>query len=232
MFILVACEESQRVCKEFREKGHNAFSCDIIPTSGDFPEFHIIQDVLPLLDGNCDFMTESGDFHHVDKWDMIIAFPPCTHLAVSGAMHFEKKRENGQQLEAIEFFARFINAKCDKIVVENPIGIISGNYIKEHFPDICKTHNLPKEPSQIIQPWMFGDNYRKSTCLWIKGLPNLIPEVTEEPELEFFEWLDKNGKKKRQPKWYYDALKYGKDRAKMRSKTFLGIARAMAEQWG
>ena len=219
MKILVSCEESQAVTKEFRRLGHEAYSCDITPCSGGHPEWHLQQDVLPLLK---------------EKWDMIITFPPCTHLAVSGAAHFKKKRADGRQREGIEFFMKFINADCDKIAIENPIGIISGNYIGKHFPDLQEKYNFPIKPTQIIQPWMFGDNFNKSTCLWLKGLSPLIPQVTEQPELEWFEWTDsKTGKKKRQPKWFMDALKLPpKERAMVRSKTFHGIAKAIAEQWG
>jgi hypothetical protein len=219
MKILVACEESQAVTKEFRRLGHEAYSCDIAPCSGGHPEWHLQQDVLPLLK---------------EKWDMIIAFPPCTDLAVSGAAWFEQKRRDGRQQKSIDFFMKFINADCDKIAIENPIGIISGNYIAKHFPDLQEKYNFPIKPTQIIQPWMFGDNFNKSTCLWLKGLSPLIPQVTEQPELEWFEWTDsKTGKKKRQPKWFMDALKLPpKERAMVRSKTFHGIAKAMAEQWG
>lgn len=237
MKILIACEESQRVCKAFREKGHEAYSCDIIECSGGHPEWHIKGDVLPLLNGYVKFSTQNGAIQDVvtwNKWDMIIAFPPCTHLCVSGARHFEKKRADGRQREGIEFFCQFLNADCDRIAIENPIGIISGKYIQEHFPDLAEKYGLPKEPTQIIHPWMFGDNYSKSTCLWIKGLNPLVPLVTEEPEMEYLEWIDqKSGKKKRQAKWYCDALKLPpEERAKARSKTFPGIAKAMAEQWG
>lgn len=219
MKILVACEESQAVTIELRKLGHEAYSCDIEPCSGGHPEWHLQQDVIPLLK---------------EKWDMIIAFPPCTHLAVSGAAHFEKKRADGRQRQGIEFFMQFLNADCDKLAVENPIGIISGNYIAKHFPDLQEKYNFPIKPTQIIQPWMFGDNFNKSTCLWLKGLNPLVPKVTEQPELEWFEWTDsKTGKKKRQPKWFADAWKLPpKERAMVRSKTFPGIAKAMAEQWG
>lgn len=234
MRVLVACEESQRVCEAFRNRGHEAYSCDIIDASGGHPEWHIKGDVLPILNGSASFITSDGVEHSIDgKWDMIIAFPPCTHLAVSGAAHFEKKRADGRQEEGINFFCQFLKADCDKVVIENPVGIISGDYIKKWFPDICKEYGLPKKPTQAIHPWMFGDNFSKKTCLWIKGLPPLVPQVTQEPELEYFEWIDKKGKKKRQPKWYYEALKLSPtERAKERSKTFPGVALAMAEQWG
>lgn len=233
--ILVACEESQRVCIEFRNKGHEAYSCDMIECSGGHPEWHIMGDVIPLLNGNCEFQTVDGVLHKVSgKWDMIIAFPPCTHLAVSGARWFKNKRDDGRQKDGIEFFCKFMKADCNKIVIENPIGIISGDYIPKWFPELADKYDLPKKPTQIIHPWMFGDNYSKSTCLWIKGLPHLIPLVTEQPELEWFELVDgKTGKKKRQPKWYADAWHLPpEERAKVRSKTFPGIAKAMADQWG
>ena len=125
-------------------------------------------------------------------------------------------------------------ADCDRIAIENPVGIISGDYIPKHFLDLAEKYGLPLKPTQIIHPWMFGDNYSKSTCFWLKGLEPLVPKVTEQPELKWFEYTNrKTGKKKRQPKWYADALKLPPEqRAKHRSKTFPGIARAMAEQWG
>lgn len=237
MKVLIACEESQAVCKAFREKGHEAYSCDIIDCSGGHPEWHIKQDVIPLLNGNCKFKTIDGKEHQISgKWDMLIAFPPCTHLTVSGARHFEKKREDGRQRWGIEFFGQFLNADCDRISIENPVGIISGDYIPKWFPDLAEKYELPRKASQVIHPWMFGDNYSKSTCLWLKGLELLVPLVTEQPELEWKEWVDKKtGKTKRQPLWFYEALRNSKtpeERAKIRSKTFPGIAKAMAEQWG
>lgn len=237
MNVLVACEESQTVCKAFREKGHNAFSCDIQDCSGGHPEWHIKEDVLPLLNGSCTFKTMDNVSHTIEgKWDLIIAHPPCTHLSVSGARHFEKKRADGRQREGIEFFCKFLQANCDKVVIENPVNIISGEYIKEHFPDLAEKYGLPKNPTQRIHPWMFGDNFSKNTCLWIKGLEPLVPKYTEEPEMEYVTWTDKKtGKLKRQNKWYYEAFvncKSSEERSKVRSKTFPSIARAMAEQWG
>ena len=219
MRILVACEESQNVTNELRKLGHEAYSCDIQMHSGSHDEWHICQDVLPLLNGFCKFKTIDGDYHEINsKWDMIIAFPPCTDLCVSGARHFAKKQADGRQQRSIDFFMKFVNADCDKIAIENPIGIMSTKY---------------RKPDQIIQPWQFGDKYSKSTCLWLKNLPLLVPTKIVEKG-EFIDFIDKNGKKKRQAKWYYEALKNSKnaaERAKIRSKTFPGIANAMATQW-
>lgn len=129
-----------------------------------------------------------------------------------------------------------MQADCDKVVIENPVNIISGEYIKQHFPDLAEKYGLPKNPTQRIHPWMFGDNFSKNTCLWIKGLEPLVPKYTEEPEMEYITWRDKKtGKLKRQNKWYYDAFvncKTSEERSKLRSKTFPSIAQAMAEQWG
>jgi len=204
MKILIACEESQAVTKAFRKLGHEAFSSDILPCSGGKPEWHIQGDVLEQLDKG---------------WDMLIAFPPCTHLACSGARHFKQKIADGRQQQGIDFFMAMINAPIPKIAVENPIGIMSTKY---------------RKPDQIIQPWMFGDKAQKSTCLWLKGLPKLVPtDIVDKGE--FIEFTSKKGVKKRQPKWYFDALKNAKtsaERSTLRSKTFQGIADAIAYQWG
>lgn len=238
MKVLVACEESQRVCIAFRERGHNAFSCDIEPCSGGHPEWHIIQDVIPLIDGRCSFKTMDGIKHSIDgKWDLIIAFPPCTHLAVSGAAWFEKKRNDGRQKDAIEFFCQFLNADCDRISIENPVGIISGKYIPKWFPDLAEKYNLPIKPTQIIQPYEYGHAAKKTTCLWLKGLPNLVPtnivdhgDFYISPDGRKYSVgasadmaRDENGK----------ILSWNDPRtAIIRSKTYTGIAKAMAEQWG
>ena len=233
MRVLVACEESQRVCSEFRKLGHEAYSADILPPSGGHPEWHIPGDVLPIINGNCDFWTADGGYHVIDgKWDMLIAFPPCTHLAVSGARHFDKKRRDGRQREAIEFFGKILNADCDRICVENPVGIISGDYIKTYFPDLCRQYGLPRAYSQKIQPWWFGDKAVKTTCLWLKNLPELKQEVMVEPVTEYHEWIAPDGTKKRQAKWIYDAISMkDDDRRTARSKTFPGVAMAMANNW-
>lgn len=221
MKILVACEESQRVCTEFRNKGHEAYSCDIIDCSGGHPEWHIKWDVLPLLNGNCNFMTCDGQIHTIEgKWDMIIAFPPCTYLTVTGNRWFNVERYGEKALkriedrkDAIEFFMSFANADCERIAIENPIGYMSTYY---------------RKPEQVIHPYMFGDAARKATCLWLKGLPELTPTKIVEPVIIKY----KNGKGTDNP-WHMETMKLPADeRAKARSKTFLGIAKAMAEQWG
>ena len=193
MRVLVACEESQEVCKAFRALGHEAYSCDIEPCSGGHPEWHLQVDALEIIKM---------------RWDLIIAHPPCTDLAVSGGRWFAEKRANGRQQAAIDFFMRFVNADCEHIAVENPVSIMSTKY---------------RKPDQIIQPWMFGHPEKKATCLWLKGLPTLTP--TDDVS-EYMKKLPKN----QQNRLYY--LPPGPDRAKLRSKTFPGVARAMAQQWG
>lgn len=233
MNVLIACEESQRVCEQFRLKGHNAFSCDILNCSGGHPEWHIKGDVLPFLDGHCEFITMDFKKHLIpSEWDLIIAFPPCTHLAVSGARHFEKKRKDGRQKEAINFFESILNAKCDKICVENPVNIIGGNYMKTWFPE----YDLPG-CTQYIQPYEFGDPVRKKTCLWLKGLTPLQSTNIVEPEIIKIKQLNKISS-------YSGSLWHATDEngkiigwddprtAQIRSKTYPGIAQAMAEQWG
>ena len=207
--------------------GVEAYSCDIIDCSGIHPEWHIKADVIPLLNGNCCFKTSDGTTHYIDKWDAIIAFPPCTHLAVSGARHFEKKRADGRQYEGIEFLCKFFDADCDYIMIENPVNIIMGNYCKEWFPSLAEKYKLPRRPQQIIQPWMFGDPFEKKTCLWLKGFPPLkSSNIVSPPERTRYE----SGKSL--PTWYADLWRLPKDeRAKQRSKTFPGIAAAIASQY-
>jgi site-specific DNA-cytosine methylase len=196
MKVLIACEESQTVCKAFRKLGHEAYSCDILPCSGGHPEWHIQGNVLKELDKD---------------WDLIIAHPPCTHIAVSGARYFEQKRKDGRQQEAIDFFMKFTNIKCPMVAIENPICIMSSKY--------CK-------PDQIIQPYMFGDATRKTTCLWLKGLPKLTPTNVVEPKIIKL----KNGEN--DTEWHFNSWKLPpEERSRMRSKTFQGIADAMADQW-
>lgn len=234
MKILVACEESQAVTKELRRLGHEAYSCDIIECSGGHPEWHIQGDVLKLLDGdhNCVFWTLDGVGHITPKrWDMILAFPPCTHLAVSGALRFAAKREDGRQRSGLEFFCKFLEADCDRVAIENPVNIISGEYCKKWFPDIVEKYGLPIKPTQTIHPWMFGHPESKKTCLWLKGLPPLTPtKVLELPESGRWNNQTKDGQNKLMidGKW----IGWNDPRtAKYRSKTYPGIAKAMAEQW-
>lgn len=200
MRVLVACEESQAVAIEFRKLGHEAYSCDIEPCSGGHPEWHIQQDVLPLINGYCKFKTADGMEHEIDsRWDMLIAFPPCTHLAVSGARYFPEKQKDGRQKAAVDFFMEFANAECPKIAIENPVGIMSTCY---------------RKPDQIIQPWQFGHGETKKTCLWLKGLPPLVPtNIVEGREQRIWK------------------MPPSKDRAKNRAKTFPGVAKAIANQW-
>lgn len=219
MKILVACEESQTVCKAFREKGHEAYSCDIIDCSGGHPEWHIKQDVLPLLNGRCSFKTVDGTEHIIsDKWDMIIAHPPCTYLTNAGARwlwagHKLNEERYQKGLQAKEFFMNFLSADCDKICVENPIP--------------SAVFRLP-DYSQIVQPYEFGHPYSKKTCLWLKGLPELKPtEIIK----DFVPFVSSGTYTKTHDPKYKGASRKG-GAAKTRSKTFSGIAKAMAEQWG
>jgi site-specific DNA-cytosine methylase len=197
MKVLIACEESQAVCIEFRKRGHEAYSCDILPCSGGHSEWHFRDDIINVI--------------HCTKWDMMIAFPPCTHLAVSGAKHFEQKRKDGRQQEGINFFMSLINANIPKIAIENPVGIMSTIY---------------RKPDCIIQPWQFGDKSRKTTCLWLKNIPPLFPTQIVTPDI----YTCKNGKTFSRD--YMVSLSAGKNRGHLRSKTYPGIAKAMAEQWG
>lgn len=204
MKILVACEESQAVTIELRKLGHEAYSCDLIECSGGHPEWHLQQDVIPLLKEN---------------WDMIIAFPPCTFLTVTGNRWFNVEKYGEKAIQrykdrefGIKLFMAIANANCEKIAIENPVGIMSSEW---------------RKPNQIINPWQFGDPFEKKTCLWLKGLPELIStNIVEIPPRTQFE----SGKS--MPSWYANAWKLPKEeRAKLRSKTFPGIAKAMAEQW-
>lgn len=212
MNILVACEESQRVTTEFRRLGHNAFSCDIIDQSGGHPEWHIMQDVVPLLNGNCKFRTTDGAEHEIDgKWDLIIGHPPCTYISNAGARFLYPKgvlneERLRQGIEATHFFLRILYADCDHIAVENPIP--------------SSVYCLPPY-TQVIQPYNFGHPLKKKTCLWLKGLPEL--QHTKEIAPEDCQSTKIAGN------WFNHG---GKDRQRNRAKTFPGIAKAMAEQWG
>lgn len=221
MNVLIACEESQRVCSEFRALGHNAYSCDIIEYSGGRPDWHIQCDVRDIINGKCGIKTCDGRGHIIwDTWDMIIAFPPCTYLTVTGNRWFNIEKYGQYAInrfkereKAISFFMEIVNADCDKIAIENPIGVMSSYY---------------RKPDQIIQPYMFGEPARKSTCLWLKNLPLLKATDIVEPEIIHY----KNGKGTDNP-WHMSTMSLSKDeRSKERSKTFKGIAKAMAKQWG
>lgn len=222
MKVLIACEESQRVCTAFRELGHEAYSCDIQECSGGHPEWHILGDVLPLINGNCEFVTMDGMAHKIDgKWDLLIAHPPCTYLSNAGAARLYKKISEKSYvnlerfekgLEAKEFFLKFINADCEHIAVENPIP--------------SAVYHIPKY-SQIIQPYEYGHEYSKKTCLWLKNLPLLKPTKVVKP---ICSWVSGGSKKADgTPRTNHGTTLWD---SKRRSKTFPGIARAMAEQWG
>lgn len=224
MKVLVACEESQEVCKAFRARGHEAYSCDIQECSGGHPEWHIQGDVLQIINGKCTFITSGGAWVSIDsEWDMIIAHPPCTDLAVSGARWFREKQADFRQQKSCVLFMQMMLANSPRIAVENPIGIMSNCY---------------RKPDQIIQPYQFGHPTKKATCLWLKGLQPLKPTNIVEPIID--EYVCKNGKIARFGHGIGQAIdkngkKYGFSdpmTAKLRSKTFSGIARAMAEQWG
>ena len=226
MNVLIACEESQRVCKAFREKGHNAFSCDILECSGGHPEWHIQGDVLEILNGDREFMTNDGTDHYIYEWDLIIAHPPCTYLTVTGNRWFNVERYGDKarqrqkdREEAAEFFMRFWDCDCKRVVIENPIG-----YMSSYF----------RKADQIIHPYYFAESKndenceRKATCLWMRGVEPLKYEIKYSPRVIKY----KNGKGTDSP-WHMATMSLPPDeRARARSKTFPGIARAMAEQWG
>ena len=217
--ILVACEESQAVAKEFRKRGHEAYSCDLQECSGGHPEYHIRVDVLPILNGNCKFITDDGTTHFIDsKWDLIIAHPPCTYITNAGARWlYAGKKLNIERytkgLEGCLFLMRMLAADCDKIAVENPIP--------------SNIFGLPKY-SQIIQPYEYGHPYSKKTCLWLKGLPKLTPTQIVQ---DYTPYVSSGSYSRTHDPKYKGASRKG-GASKQRSKTFQGIAKAMAEQWG
>lgn len=218
MRVLIACEESQEVCKAFRALGHEAFSCDIQDCSGGHPEWHIRGNVLSVINGNCTFQTADTHTHtQAGRWDLIIAHPPCTDLAVSGARHFAKKQKDGRQQKSIVFFMQMALANCDRVAVENPVCIMSSCW---------------RKPDQIIQPFQFGHPESKKTCLWLRGLPPLkATDLLETPECGHWDNQTKDGQNRLivDGKW----IAWNDPRtAKERSKTYPGIAKAMAEQWG
>lgn len=198
MKVLIACEESQTVCKAFRAKGYEAYSCDVLPCSGGHPEWHIQGDVL----------------EHLNKgWDLMIAHPPCTHLAVSGAAWFKEKIADGRQQAALDFVQKLMDAPIPKIAVENPVSVISSKI---------------RKPDQIVNPFQFGDPVPKKTCLWLKNLPLLKPTNVVEPEYI----IGKRDGKKYSVIHYQSVGKEPGERSRIRSKTFQGMAEAMADQWG
>lgn len=225
--VLIACEESQRVCTAFRELGHEAYSCDIQEPSGGHPEWHILGDVLKVLNpddwnsGNdrvyhgIVFTTMAGEQVFIDgKWDLIVAHPPCTYLSCAATqMHSLKRRSYEQinermfdRINSMCFFIKLATADCDRIAIENPVGVMNSAY---------------RKPEQIIEPYWFGEPFKKKTCLWLKGLPllhatNLLDKDNAENTMKHGNWFNTGGK----------------ERQKNRSKTFIGIAKAMAEQWG
>lgn len=195
MRVLVACEYSGRVREAFRRRGHNAWSCDLLPAE-DESFHHIERDVLEIVNGG---------------WDLIIAHPPCTDLAVSGARHFPAKIADGRQQRALDFVQALMDAPCDRIAIENPISVISSKI---------------RKPDQIIQPWMFGHPETKATCLWLKGLPKLVPHDDAEHVRTHMLSLPANQRNR------VHHMPPGPDRWKERSRTYVGVAEAMAEQWG
>lgn len=219
MRVLVACEESQRVCKEFRARGHEAYSADILEPSGGRPEWHILGDVLQIINGGCTFETMDGREHCINgEWNLIIAHPPCTYLTLAGNKWFKPEfvdrfpDRQKQRKEAVDFFMAIANANCDKIAIENPVGVMSSQW---------------RKPDQYIEPFMFGDPEKKKTGLWLKGLPLLKPTNIVKPVIIHC----KSGAN--EPRWHMETMRLPKEeRSRARSRTFVGIANAMAEQWG
>ena len=229
--MLVACEESQAVTSQLRKLGHNAYSCDLLPCSGGHPEWHFNHDVFGVLHRGGGKLQDGSNMELDGNWDLMIAHPPCTYLAVSGAQWYYHPDDKGMPVEerrphpkypdrakhreeAVEFFMMLANADVERIAVENPVGIISSRW---------------RKPNQIVHPWMFGDEATKATCLWLKNLPELEPTniVGKGERIEF-------ASGKSQPKWYSDAFvkaKTAAERRTLRSKTFPGMAAAMASQW-
>ena len=216
MKVLIACEESQRVCIAFRKLGHEAYSCDIQEPSGGHPEWHILGDALRAIEGG-KVTTMDGQAHGVGRWDLLIAHPPCTYLSRAGGSRLRingeiQQERFGKGVEAKRFFMRLYDAPIGKIAVENPVPL--------------KIFGLPRY-SQIVQPYMFGEPFMKTTCLWLRGLPPLKATDTVQPTEKWVSSSD-HRKEKRKDRWSAS----GRRSAKERSKTFPGIAEAMAEQWG
>lgn len=221
MYVLVACEESQVVCSAFREFGHIAFSCDIKPCSGGHPEWHILGDCLPLLNGRCSFTTCDGVVHSLsDRWDLIVAHPPCTFLSNAGNAHLNQPGRYDKRLQAAEFFMCFVNADCPRICIENPPGFMNSHY---------------RIADQQVHPYFFSrsigdEDYQfKRTNFWLFGLSPLFYNVSVPPPEPVYVTVRADGSTVNQ---YFVQTCSGVDRAAKRSKFFPGVARAMAEQWG
>lgn len=228
MKVLIACECSQTVCKEFRKLGHEAYSCDIEECYGGHPEWHIQKDVLKILEySSVSFFTQDGECHTVDKWDLIIAHPPCTYLSNAATRSHSLKGSTLEQInartqkriQAQDFFMKFANVNCKKVAIENPVGVMNTVY---------------RKPDQIIEPYQFAEsveddeNYvTKRTCLWLKGLEPLYINYLPRPSN-----AEKYGRWSNGKAGCWHEVQRQKNRATVRSKTFPGIARAMAEQWG
>ena len=218
MKVLAACEESQRVCAAFRKRGHEAYSCDIEPCSGGHPEWHVMGDVLPLLNGHCEIETMDGQKHRIEgRWDMILAFPPCTKTSNAGARHLWKGgrlniKRYYEGLCGKALFQAIWAADCERVVIENPVS--------------SRIYEYPT-PSQTIQPYEYGHPYSKKTLLWERGVEKLKPTKIVEVKASWCPSGSYAGKHAERHRGMFT-----KDRAKNRSKTFEGVAEAMAEQWG
>lgn len=219
MNVLIACEESQEICKAFRERGHRAFSADLQECSGGHPEWHILGDVLPLINGNCEFTLQNRERERqIGRWDLIIAHPPCTYVSNAGARWLYKGGKLNEEryvkgLKGTIFFLKMLSADCDKVVVENPVP--------------SKVYELPK-CTQIIQPYEYGEPWSKKTCLWIRGLEPLKPTNIVS---EYRPYCSSGSYSRTHDERFKGASRAGGS-SKIRSKTFKGIAKAMAEQWG
>lgn len=217
--VLIACECSQSICAEFRSLGDECYSCDLVEQYGGHPEWHIQQDCIPLLHGSCAFKTNDGAEHYIEKWDLVVAHPPCTYLSCTQFQLYNRARLGDSYVDdriakresAIQFFMQFVGLPSPTLI-ENPVG-----YLNTHW----------KRPTQIIQPYQFGDPYTKKTSLWLYGVPKLEPtDVVEPLPPHHFPSSNSMGA------WYYETMKLpAKDRARVRSKTFPGIAKAIARQY-
>lgn len=222
MKVLVACEESQTVCKAFRERGHEAYSCDIQECSGGAEHLHVKGNCLPIINGDCTFRTMDGKWHTIEgSWDLLIAHPPCTYLTVTGNSWFNESKYHANaigrymdRMDSMNFFMQFVYSTAKRFAIENPVGIMSSVY---------------RKPDQIIEPYEYGHPTTKKTCLWLKNLPILTPTNIVDPSDGLYTYAD--GRK--DPLWHVESIGMSPDeRSRYRSKTFQGIADAMADQWG